>query len=332
MSRGVEPRALRPRQFLPGDGVACARLMLKVTPMDRGLGNALPEVLDRLIKEERLIGGIIEEFDAGSEAWRMAGLSMSAFVAPEFRASYIQNPYPCLTSSLLVRCMRGECDVFLDRLDQASGNLGQGLDQVMLDYHQDPMDWTSPEGRRIMTTFFPFFLQAHRGYNINSMMVEAGLPYEPMAVGAGYRLVHCMSMGESDASIVLPRGASGERALFSVTREEAERLPPSSPISALFTYHPPKFRFTPAEQRVLARAIEGLTDDEIAAALGVSRDAVKQLWRSIYDHAMTVMPELINRNGPSEAAGARGQEKRRRITSYVRDNAQELRPHYSRRG
>jgi DNA-binding CsgD family transcriptional regulator len=202
----------------------------------------------------------------------------------------------------------------------------------MLDYHQEPMDWTSAEGRRIMTTFFPFFLQAHRGYNINSMMVEAGLPYEPMAVGAGYRLVHRMCMGEREASIVLPRGASGERALFLVTQEEAEQLPPSSPISALFTYHPPKFRFTPAEQRLLARAIDGLTDDEIAAALDVSRDAVKQLWRSIYDHAMMVMPELIARGGTNEAAGARGQEKRRRIVSFVRDNAQELRPHYLRRG
>lgn len=305
--------------------------MLRVTPIDAGLGNALPDILDRLIKEERLIGGIIEEFDERSESWRMAGLSMSAFVDPDFRVQYVRKPYPCLTSSLLVRCMRGDFSPFLDRAAQALGNLGQGLDQVMLDYHQDPMDWTSPEGRRIMTTFFPFFLQAHRGYNINSMMVEAGLPYEPMAVGAGYRLVHRMCMGERESSIVLPRGASGERALFSVTKQEAEQLPPSSPISALFTYHPPKFRFTPAEQRVLSRAIEGLTDDEIAAALDVSRDAVKQLWRSIYDHAMTVMPELIARGG-GEAAGARGQEKRRRITSYVRDNAQELRPHYLRRG
>jgi DNA-binding CsgD family transcriptional regulator len=305
--------------------------MLKVTPMDTGLGTALPDVLDRLIEEERLIGGLIEEFDAVSESWRMAGLSMSAFVDPTFRANYVQNPYPCLTSSLLVRCARGEYGVFLDRLAQAEGNLGQGLDQVMLDYHQDPMDWTSPEGRRIMTTFFPFFLQAHRGYNIKSMMVEAGVPYEPMAVGAGYRLVHRMCMGERESSIIVPRGASEERALFSVTRAEAEQLPPSSPISALFTYHPPKFRFTPAEQRVLGRAIEGLTDDEIAAALEVSRDAIKQLWRSIYDHAMMVMPELIARGGAGEG-GARGQEKRRRIVSFVRDNAQELRPHYLRRG
>jgi hypothetical protein len=43
------------------------------------------------------------------------------------------------------------------------------------------------------------------------------------------------------------------------------------------------------------------------------------------------MPELVVREGEAAAAGTRGQEKRRRVSAYLRDNAQELRPHVSRR-
>ncbi len=43
------------------------------------------------------------------------------------------------------------------------------------------------------------------------------------------------------------------------------------------------------------------------------------------------MPDLVERGQTASGEGARGQEKRRRIVAYVRDNAQELRPHYLRR-
>jgi DNA-binding CsgD family transcriptional regulator len=115
-------------------------------------------------------------------------------------------------------------------------------------------------------------------------------------------------------------------------RDMVADTPPSTPVSAVFTYLPPLFRFTAAEQRMLLRAIEGLTDEEIAGSLSVSRDAVKQTWRSIYDHVTQVMPDLVDRVQMVAGEGARGQEKRRRIVAYVRDNAQELRPHYLRRG
>jgi hypothetical protein len=44
------------------------------------------------------------------------------------------------------------------------------------------------------------------------------------------------------------------------------------------------------------------------------------------------MPNLVDRGQMIAAEGGRGQEKRRRIVAYVRDNAQELRPHHLRRG
>jgi DNA-binding CsgD family transcriptional regulator len=317
--------------LLPGDGKACARLMRKVTPLDDKLDRALAKVLDGLLEEERLIGGLIEDYDAAGDRTVVAA-TLSGFVAPEFRRTYLDKPWPCLTNWLLLRCLAGESDLFLDRAEQAQGNLAQGLDLVMLDYIQTPMDFTSPEGRRIMTVFFPFFLSIHRGYNLNSMIVEAGAVYEQMALSAGFRLYKALDLDRDPPADPVPAGARPERAVYFFQRDMVADTPPSTPVSAVFTYLPPRFRFTAGEQRMLLRAIDGLTDEEIAGTLDVSRDAVKQTWRSIYDHVIQVMPDLVDRGQMMGGGGARGQEKRRRIVAYVRDNAQELRPHYLRRG
>lgn len=318
--------------LLPGDGPACARLMRKVTSFDDELNRNLPEVIERLLDEDRLIGGLIEDYDATGERTVVAA-TFSGFVTPEFRQRYLEKPWPCLTNWLLLRCLKGETDIFLDRAQQAQGNLNGGLDLAMLDYIQTPMDFTSAEGRRIMTVFIPFFLSIHRGYNLNSMIVEAGAVYEPMALGAGFRLYKTLDLDRHPPAEPVPAGATKQRAIYYFQREMVADTPPSTPVSAVFTYLPPRFRFTAGEQRTLLRAIDGLTDEEIAGTLDVSRDAVKQTWRSIYDHVIQVMPDLVDRGqAAANGEGARGQEKRRRIVAYVRDNAQELRPHYLRRG
>jgi hypothetical protein len=316
--------------LLSGDGLACARLMRKITSLDDKLNRDLPDVIEALIEEDRLIGGLIEDYDAKGERTVVAA-TFSGFVTPELQHRYLERPWPCLTNWLLMRCLSGETEIFLDRAAQAQGNVGRGLDLVMLDYIQAPMDFTSAEGRRIMTVFFPFFLSIHRGYNLNSMIVEAGAAYEQMAIGAGFRLYKSLDLDRDPPAEPIPAGAMKKRAVYYFQREMAAGTPPSTPVSAVFTYLPPRFRFTAGEQRMLLRAIDGLTDEEIAGTLDVSRDAVKQTWRSIYDHVIQVMPDLVDR-GQASGDGARGQEKRRRIVAYVRDNAQELRPHYLRRG
>lgn len=305
--------------------------MRKITALDNRLDRNLAQVIDDLLDEDRLIGGLIEDYDVTGERTVIAA-TLSAFVSPEFQRSYLTKPWPCLTNWLLKRCLDGATDIFLDRARQAQGNLSRGLDLVMLDYIQTPMDFTSPEGRRIMTVFFPFFLSIHRGYNLNSMILEAGAVYEQMALGGGFRLYRALDLDAEPPAEPVPAGASSKRAVYFFQREMAADTPPSTPVSAVFTYLPPRFRFTVGEQRMLLRAIDGLTDEEIAGTLEVSRDAVKQTWRSIYDHVIQVMPDLVERGQQNGGEGGRGQEKRRRIVAYVRDNAQELRPHYIRRG
>jgi hypothetical protein len=66
-------------------------------------------------------------------------------------------------------------------------------------------------------------------------------------------------------------------------------------------------------------------DAEIAAALAVSDDAVKKIWRRIYERVAAVDPELLGgATDPSELT--RGKEKRRRLVRHLRYHLEELRP------
>jgi hypothetical protein len=72
-------------------------------------------------------------------------------------------------------------------------------------------------------------------------------------------------------------------------------------------------------------ALLGRTDPETADELVVSLSAVKRCWESVYARASLGLPELL----PDDSlylAGGRGMEKRRRLLSYLREHAEELRP------
>src|SRR4029079_19060325 len=149
--------------------------------------------------------GLIEDYDAAGDRTVIAA-TLSAFVPPEFREAYLDRPWACLTNWLLLRCLKGDTELFLDRARQGQGNLTTGLDLVLLDYIQTPMDFTSPEGRRIIAVFFPFFLSIHRGYNLNSMIVEAGAVYGQMALTAGFRLHKMLDLDRDPPTEPVPPG------------------------------------------------------------------------------------------------------------------------------
>jgi DNA-binding CsgD family transcriptional regulator len=97
------------------------------------------------------------------------------------------------------------------------------------------------------------------------------------------------------------------------------------PSLALFGASPPKFGFTPRQQRVLLLALQGETDREMAARFEISVAAVRQAWDGIFERL------------PSEASLAhlptpvRGPERRRTVVEYVRQHMEELRPYKSAR-
>jgi len=108
---------------------------------------------------------------------------------------------------------------------------------------------------------------------------------------------------------------------------ERPDLSAASWVSCLFDYHSPLLGFNRSEQRVLAAALTGATDEHLSTTLETSIPAIKKTWASIYRRVADHMPELVPDAFQSDAGGApRGREKRRELLTYLREHPEELRP------
>jgi hypothetical protein len=324
--------SLRAREIGVGDGPFIAKLMRQITPLHVDVFETIELRLERLLDEAAAIGAIVEQFDQKSGLRKIVGTTLLAFVHDSFVANHFASPQPLLTSTLLRSVENGSIGHFMSKKDQAKANLGTGMEQVILEFAVDPMDLQHPDFAPVMNELYSAYFRFERGYNIKGVFVEAGSTLEPLVIGSGLFHHSYHELTGTNQEIIVPTRTGTHRGLYRITRQEKSKLPPSSAAFVIMTYIAPAFQFTPTEQRLLSLAIEGLTDTEIAAILKVSRDALKQTWRGIYDHATDVMPGLFDVSSESTLVGGRGTEKRRHIVSHVRDNLQELRPHHLRRG
>jgi DNA-binding CsgD family transcriptional regulator len=93
-------------------------------------------------------------------------------------------------------------------------------------------------------------------------------------------------------------------------------------VAGVFQYRPPRLDLSETHREILALALEGMTDEEIAAALFLSTSAVKKRWSAIYDH---VSSRGIASEMP-QCEGKRGPERRRGLLDYLRWHPEELNP------
>lgn len=96
-------------------------------------------------------------------------------------------------------------------------------------------------------------------------------------------------------------------------------------ISHFFYYQKPRFGLARGEQRLLARALGGGTDAELADELQVSLSAVKKTWTSIY-RRVALHDEVLALGTDREVEGDRGPEKKHKIIAYIHEHPEELRP------
>jgi hypothetical protein len=113
--------------------------------------------------------------------------------------------------------------------------------------------------------------------------------------------------------------------LLGITREEAF-LNEGSLISDIFAHAPALFQFKPRHQEMLRRALQGDSDEVIAADLHASLSAVKNWWAAVYQQASEKLPTLLPASDGAASASGRGKEKRGSLLQYLRDHPEELRP------
>jgi hypothetical protein len=109
--------------------------------------------------------------------------------------------------------------------------------------------------------------------------------------------------------------------LMCLTREVAQANPYLRRSSYFFPPEP-RFRFSLREQTLLELSLLDMPDEEIAASLHLSMDAIKKRWRSVHTKVDLADPRLLTDK-------ASGTGRRRALLGYLRMHLEEIRP-YSR--
>jgi hypothetical protein len=237
-------------------------------------------------------------------------------------------PHFWIGPELTNRILRGDSPLLSEKQLRDANSSG-GLNQIVWEGCALREFETNPELYRFA---MDAFIREHRGYlwkEVISQPMESadrlrwtlktgGLLWDPVAD----RYVD--SLNDDAEEIVRKPHVVGVRRKELLERPD---LSAASWVGCLFDYHPPLLGFNRSEQRVLAAALTGATDEQLSSTLGISVPAIKKTWASIYHRVADHLPELVRDALQSDAGGApRGREKRRELLSYLREHPEELRP------
>lgn len=264
----------------------------------------------RELLDARTLHGSVFESDAPIRGFRIVGCGIGVFVDSAFADRELASPRPGLNSRIIAAAASGD-SVVLDREAIAAGNAAGGLDFVNLygTWRYGILD--ANQIAEVQTLLGISFVENLAGFRFNRVIKEAsGRPTIELAHATGsYRLV--------------AEYRDNESALFVATPDDARELP-FSVAATLYRYRPPSLRLRPAEQELLAAALDGKTDAELAQQLEVSVEAVKKRWMSVFARVEAFKPEILAEAGVE--GRHRGPQKRHRVLAYVRTHREELRP------
>jgi len=242
---------------------------------------------------------------------RIVACGMGVFVTRRFADREISNPRHGLNSRIIAGVASKE-SVVLSRAQIAEGNAGEGLDFVNMYGTWREGIMNADQIAEVHALLGTSFVEHFAGYRFNRVLKEAvGQSSIALARATGtYRLVAEFKNSES--------------ALVVATRESVLTAP-YSVAAALYRYQEPVLRLRPAEQKLLVAARAGKTDAELSADLGLSIEAIKKRWMSIFGRVDEFKPEILSPSGPD--SDGRGPQKRHRVVAYIRTHPEELRPY-----
>lgn len=208
----------------------------------------------------------------------------------------------------------------LDARAIARANAGAGLNVVVPHYVQRHHDLAHPDSRRLMTLGAAAWFFSHGGYNVRRVLWEAyGTPSLHYLMAGGFRQVRSFAP--------VPPGPPDNQPYWCEV-DRAHVQPGAFNAMALWTLLPPtpQLRLPLSQQSVALLALQGDTDQRIAARLHISTDAVKQAWRGMVIAVTPHVRELQHSVDTATASPVRGTERRRVVLEYLRQHMEELRP------
>lgn len=309
------------------DFPVCARLLHPAFKVSAKLRAALPGLWHRLLSGGQLNGGVVVD-RSGPGRSPIAAFGMTAFVTDAFVDEYLASPKPYLSAIVYERLLSGDAPV-LDARQVGRANTSGSLNLLILHFGTGGPTPTDARTLTAVAAAQDGFRLTHVGYRIRRVLQEGYGPQQlAFLTQGGFVLKSDYGDYYADARRQKPR-AEDHPYFVGLDRDDPEGRLPGTPLSSLFHTPVPRFRFSTAEQRVLARAVMDEGDDDVADALGVTDDAVKKTWRRVYERVAAVDPDLLG--GIADRSGlTRGKEKRRRLVRHLRFHLEELRPYTAR--
>jgi hypothetical protein len=277
---------------------------------------ALPAIWGDWLQAGQLNTAAIEDPDlpAGQQ---LRGVGLSVFVTEAFADDVLASRTPYVNARLHDMVRAGQSPV-LTRRQIAEANTNGGLTLLPLHFATPSLDIADPIVMRTLAVAQDLFRLVHAGYRIRRIVKEVVN-------------VHLCQFMQSTGMRLLT-DYSDRPALEAVRPEERPYLlaidhadlPLGSAMSLMFVAGEARFRFSPAERKLLQCALLYESDEEIAADLGLSLDTLRKHWRSIYQRVLVVDPAFF----PDEPEkNGRGRGKRRRLLHYLNQHMEELRPY-----
>jgi DNA-binding CsgD family transcriptional regulator len=225
------------------------------------------------------------------------------------RAAYITN-------SLLEECMAGK-EPFLDEREYAAANASSGLSTFVLQNSISESLNTS-SFTNVLSKLSETFVSQYAGCRLRAIAHEAfGVPPE-FAIDLGLQVIeHAQPPNHRFPDCPPDRKPSY---IAFMTHEQAEQRPGNLTMNTLFLrFAPPLFSFKATERRLLRFAIEGESDERIAALLQIAPRTLKKRWSEIY-----IATEAVTGVPSGGMGGRRGAEARRHVLRYIRQHPEEL--------
>jgi hypothetical protein len=286
---------IEPRVF--GDGIVgkeCAMSAWKGLTRRRSFNSAVIEVSTPLSAKQKVAFG------------------SSVFVTPEFATRELEDPRPGLNDRIIASVANGRSFVLPDATVSETP-APNPLDLVILSCNYLYGAMNAEQTIQAEMTLPFSFAESHVGYRLNRILSETVCERQYKA---------------HDSSGVWRTVAKYQdccHTLIALTEKEA--FATSGSVAApLFQYREPVLHLRDTEKQLLAAAMNGETDNELAARMNLSLPSIKKRWASLFDRISDTRPDLLPDAEQRGLHDSRGPQKRHRILAYVRSHPEEVRP------
>jgi hypothetical protein len=259
------------------------------------------------------------ESDEPIQGHRIVGFGASVFVSAAFVERETADPQPGLNARLISSIASGQAVVLTAK--QVGYENAQGCLHLVVLQGGSMLDILTPEQcqdvLRQVSLAVPYCLD---GYRVRRALMEATSAKE-----IGYAKLFLIWKVQSTLEDFHRHNPGNswnrDRALFAID------VPDRPYFLVLGGHHrEPVLGLRSSDQELLAAALKGSTDMELAKELRLKLPTLKKRWASIYNRVAIAKPDLLPGFDDNLDRQARGRQKRHRLLAYVREHPEELRP------